>query len=83
MSKVACKRLGPAVPPVWQIINKDKNSSSNQFKSFKVDQPAKSGIVWLLGVGCVDEKEEEGEGKGVEDCLRGSSQVASPNQTNT
>ena len=28
-------------------------------------------------------KEEVEEGKEVEDCLRGSSQVASPNQTNT
>jgi len=44
-----------------------------------------------LGVGCVEEKEEVGEeekeeveeGKEVEDCLRGSSQVARPNQTNT
>ena len=30
-----------------------------------------------------EEKEEVEEGKEVEDCLRGSSQVASPNQTNT
>ena len=68
---------------------KIKNSSSNQFLKFY--PPAKSRIVWLLGVGCVEEKEEVGEeekeeveeGKEVEDCLRGSSQVARPNQTNT
>ena len=65
---------------------KIKNSSSNQFHKFY--PPAKSR---LLGVGCVEEKDEVGEeekeeveeGKEVEDCLRGSSQVARPNQTNT
>ena len=52
-------------------------------------QPEKSGIVWLLGVGCVEEEKEEEvekveeEEEDVEDCLRGSSQVARPNQTNT
>ena len=69
----------------------DKNYCLNQFQSFDTISypPEKSDMVWLLGVGCVGEKEEEVEKvveveeEEVEDCLRGSSQVARPNQTNT
>ena len=64
--------------------------SVSTFQSFDTISyaPEKSDMVWLLGVGCVEEKEEEVEKveedeEEVEDCLRGSSQVARPNQTKT